>query len=256
MKNIRKSPIVSINAYDMHTKRSSLTEVKGRPFYALTYRKTGTAKIIIDDQTIMSKENYITLTPKNQDYKTEIIEDTHIIAIHFECQDDIAYRVPFAFENKVPYITELFNTIFKRYSADNIMNYECFSLLYQLFAEIERYFLKKEENKIHPQISKAKKEIEKNFADNDFNIDKLLCTLSISSSYLRQEFNKTYSISPIAYLKKLRLQNAISMLQSDYYSIQEIAKSCGYSSVSYFIQVFHKDTGYSPMKYKDKYFKI
>ena len=109
------------------------------------------------------------------------------------------------------------------------------------------------ESKIKPKILKAKLEIEENFSDSNFNIDALVNKLQISPSYLRYEFKKAYSMSPIEYLSKVRQKNAMSILASDYYSIEDIAKKCGYCSTSYFIQVFKKNTGYSPLKYKEKF---
>lgn len=251
MMNIIKSPIISIKVYDVNSQKHNLTKVKGRPFYALTYRKKGIAKINIDGKTIVSSKNCITLTPKNKNYTTEIIEDTHIIAIHFECLDDTAFQTPFAIENTNPLVPELFDMIYKNYSAKDNYNYKCFSIFYELLEEILHPLKTNEESKLNPKILKAKQEIGKHFTDNDFNINKLADSLSVNTSYLRREFNKAYSISPISYLKKIRLQSAVSLLLSDYYSIEDIAKKCGYSSTSYFIQVFHKSKGYSPQKYKE-----
>ena len=92
--------------------------------------------------------------------------------------------------------------------------------------------------------------IEANFRDSNFNIDRLVDALPISASYLRREFKKAYGVTPIEYLKNIRLQNAISMLSANYYSIEELAKKCGYCSASYFIQSFKKSVGCSPTKYQ------
>lgn len=256
MKKIIKSPLISINVHDKKIHQHAMVDVKGRPFYALTYRKSGTAKIHIGETLIVSKGNHITLTPKNQDYKTEVTEDTHIIAVHFDCLDDAAFQLPFVFKAESPHILTLFENILKKYSADDSLNFECFSLFYEILAEVEKHFKSKEETKFNPKILQAKTKIEKNYMDSNLNINTLADSLSISVSYLRQEFKKVYSVTPIFYLKKIRLQNAISMLESDYYSIYDIAKKCGYCSTSYFIQDFHKSMGYSPLKYKEKYFNF
>ena len=109
------------------------------------------------------------------------------------------------------------------------------------------------ESKINPAVLKAKAEIEKNFTNPDFNINSLVAELPICSSHLRSEFKKSFSLSPIDYLKYVRLQNAISLLISNYYSIEEVALKSGYGSVSYFVQAFRKSTTYSPTKYREKF---
>ncbi len=254
MKNIIKSPITSIQVYDVKTPRHNLVEVKERPFYALSYRMEGTAKIIMDGKTYVSRKNCITLTPKNKAYTTEVTEDTHILVVHFECLDAQAFRTPFVLENSTPLLPKLFDTIYKKHSAEDTCNYECFSLFYELLEIVLKHFQTAEENKLPPKILKAKNEIDNHFSDNDFNINKLAHSLSVNTSYLRREFKKAYSVSPISYLKNVRLQKAILLLISDYYSIEEITQQCGYSSASYFIQVFHKEKGCSPQKYKEQYF--
>lgn len=253
MKTIIKSPITSIKVYDVTSRNHSLIEVKGRPFWALTYRKRGITKINIDGKTIISKENCITLTPKGKTYTTEVLADTDIIAIHFECLDDSAFQTPFVIENSNRLISNFFELLLKKHSAEDAYNSECFAIFYELLSEVEKYLRCREEKKQNQKILKAKNEIDNNFSDNNFNINKLSDSLGVNTSYLRREFRKAFSTSPISYLKEVRLQNAVSLLVSDYYSIDEIAKKCGYGSASYFIQVFHKKKGCSPQKYKERH---
>lgn len=254
MNKIINSPIISLNVYDVKSPKEKERKVDGRHFHALTYRKKGSVKIDIGDKSFLSKANCITLTPKNRSYSTEVIEDTHMIAVHFDCLDENMFNIPFVLENSNQYLQKLFDAVFDSYSTDGSNNYGCYSHFYSLLCEIEKILRKNQEKKIIPEVLDAKIKIEKNFENNDFNIDSLVSTLSISSSYLRQEFKKAFSVTPIEYLKYVRLQKALSMLSSDYYSIDELAKACGYGSTSYFIQSFHKSTGYSPLKYKEKFF--
>lgn len=253
MNNIIKSPIISLDVYNVNSPTSKVTKVSGRPFHALTYRKKGSVRIDIGSNSLLSNAGCITLTPKGQSYSTEILEDTHIIAIHFDCLDENMFNIPFVLEKSQERLERLFDAILDTYSANGSNNYSCYSHFYSLLCEVEELLRKNEEKKILPEVLKAKLEIEKNFNDNNFNIDSLVSSLSISPSYLRREFKKAFSVTPIDYLKHVRLQKALSLLSSDYYSIDELAKICGYGSTSYFIQSFHKSTGYSPLKYKEKF---
>ena len=139
--------------------------------------------------------------------------------------------------------------------AANDTDYKYYSIFYELLDLVEKQLEQSTKNKNNPKIIQAKAEIDKHFSDNNFNISQLAEMLNINSSYLRREFKKAFSISPIAYLQDIRLQNAVSMLLSDYYSVEEIAQKCGYGSSSYFIQAFKKANGYSPQKWKELYFK-
>lgn len=254
MNSIIKAPVISIDVYDSKTVSHSMGEVKGRPFCALTYRKSGTAEININGQKLISRKNFVTFTPKNQNYSTAIIEDTHIIAVHFDCLYDAFLSTPFLFENTNQYISDLFDEIFESYSATDRYNYKTFSLFYKLIDMVETHIKTSVKTKPSSRILKAKNEIDRRYTDNDFNINKLADYLEVNASYLRREFKKIYFVSPIAYMQKVRMKNAISMLLSDYYSIEEIAQKCGYASVSYFIQAFNKFKGCSPNKYKQIHF--
>lgn len=253
MNNNIKSPIISLSVYDIKSPKEKTNKVDGRPFCSLSYRKYGTVKFNLGDETFISKADCITFMPKKQCYSTEIIEDTHMIAIHFNALDENMFNVPFILENNNQHLHQLFDLVLKKYSTENANNYECYSYFYKILAEIEKHFIKKKESKINPAVIDAKLMIDNNFADPDFNIDLLVSELTICSSHLRSEFKKCYCLSPIEYLKYVREQNAISLLASNCYSVEDIAKKSGYSSVSYFIQSFRKSTGYSPLKYKEKF---
>ena len=255
MIKMKKSPIISLDVYNITSEKQNAIEIKGRPFYSLTYRKKGIAKIDIEGKTLLSGKECITLIPKNQKYSTEILEGTHIIAIHFDCLRTNSFSSAFVIENNSRQIEHLFDAIYKKYSAEDACNFECYSLLYQILSEIDSYFQKKHDSHIKPKILRAKSEIERNYANSDFNISVLVDRLNISPSYLRAEFKKAYSLTPCEYLNIVRQKNAISILASDYYSVEDIAKQCGYCSTSYFIQVFKKNTGLSPLKYKEKFLK-
>lgn len=253
MNNYINSPIVSLNVYDVKSPKEKTNNVNGRPFYSLSYRKSGTVKLDIGKETFISHSGCITFIPKGLSYSTEIIEDTHMIVIHFNVSEENMSSTPFVTEVKNHQFEQLFNLVLKNYSPEDINNYECYSEVYKILAEIQNHFQKKYTDRINPSVIKAKEIIEKNFADNNFNIDSLVSILDISASHLRSEFKKVYSVTPIEYLKHVRLQNSISYLASSYYSIEEIAKKSGYSSASYFIHAFRQGTGYSPLKYKENF---
>ena len=77
--------------------------------------------------------------------------------------------------------------------------------------------------------------------------------LGVSTSYLRREFSRAFGVSPIAFLRDVRVANAKNMLESGVLSVGEIAEQCGFASPAYFIQVFHKAVGAPPDRYRRSY---
>lgn len=247
------SPITSLSVYSTKITKRKLIKVYKREFNTITYIKEGIVKFNFADKTLISHPGCITFIPKNTDYTTEIKSDTHIIVILFDYPRKIEKAEPFVYEMNNQVICNLFDEILEKYSAEGTDNYECYSLFYKLLSELKKYFVKNENKGIIPAVIQAKLLIDNNFRDSKFNINCLVSNLPISASYLRREFKTSYGVSPIEYLKRIRLQNAISLLSSGYYSIEELAGKCGYSGVSYFIQSFKKSTGYSPTEYKKVY---
>lgn len=63
-------------------------------------------------------------------------------------------------------------------------------------------------------------------------------------------FHKNCGMSPLRYLRKLRLEHAAKMLTHPELSITDVMKICGFRDKSYFIREFKTFSGSSPLKYK------
>ncbi len=73
---------------------------------------------------------------------------------------------------------------------------------------------------------------------------------SDNSFYLSHSFTEYVGTSPINYLMETRLAASKELLLSSSRSIAEVASSTGFSSQSYFSQIFRKNTGMSPLQYR------
>jgi AraC-like DNA-binding protein len=74
--------------------------------------------------------------------------------------------------------------------------------------------------------------------------------LGLHANYLSALFRKEVGITPTAYIKHLRLEEAKQLLTNGEDSVTEIAEMLGYSSVSYFSKDFKQFTGRSPKKWQ------
>ena len=68
--------------------------------------------------------------------------------------------------------------------------------------------------------------------------------------YLSHAFKREYGVSPINYLISRRLEESKYLLAETDLSMSQIAQLLGFSSLSYFSQVFRKTQGLSPMEYR------
>lgn len=92
--------------------------------------------------------------------------------------------------------------------------------------------------------------IDQNYADN-ITLDSLAEYMKINKYYMAHEFKKYMNISPINYLIERRIKECKSLLETTSLSIAEISETVGFSSQSYFSQMFKKNTGVSPKEYRD-----
>ena len=68
--------------------------------------------------------------------------------------------------------------------------------------------------------------------------------------YLSHAFKREYGISPINYLISRRIDESKYLLAETDLSMSQIAQLLGFSSLSYFSQVFRKTHGTSPMEFR------
>jgi two-component system, response regulator YesN len=95
------------------------------------------------------------------------------------------------------------------------------------------------------------------YIEENYNQHLTLRTLAkhfhFNPSYLSSYFSKHHKEGFSEYLNNVRINKAISMLQSTNMSISSISEAVGYSDPSYFTKVFKKLTNSSPSLYRKKH---
>lgn len=79
--------------------------------------------------------------------------------------------------------------------------------------------------------------------------------LGLSEGYLSRLFSKEMGVSFSKYIVSLKIDKAKNLLKFSDYSISEIAYYLAFSSESHFIQVFQKNVGMTPQKFRNKNFR-
>lgn len=83
----------------------------------------------------------------------------------------------------------------------------------------------------------------------------LACYTDLSDSYLSRLFKKELGISISSYIREKKIETAQNLLMYSNYSFIEISNYLAFSSQSHFIQIFEKQIGMTPKKYRDSHYR-
>lgn len=124
-----------------------------------------------------------------------------------------------------------------------------------LLHEVYHKFLKNEKanKKKTPAWVKDLKAMIQDQIDTQFTFDlkKISNDLELNPSYLSREFSKYFEDLNFGdYVRKLRIEKAIILIQNSTYTLTEIAYMTGFSDQSHFTRIFKQSTGKNPSSYR------
>lgn len=105
-------------------------------------------------------------------------------------------------------------------------------------------------------VEEVIKIIRKEYARPDLSIEYLASRVFLSPNYLSVLFKKNKGIAINAFLLNYRLEKAKKLLTTTNIKVNEIARTVGYSSSSYFVTVFRTNVGVAPSKYREDNAKL
>ena len=100
-------------------------------------------------------------------------------------------------------------------------------------------------------IAAVKKNIEKNIANANFNVDTLCAMHNMSRSSFFNKLKALTGKSPSEQIRFIRLQRASRLLQEGYTPV-EVADMCGFCDAKYFREVFKKHSNENPSDHRKK----
>lgn len=110
------------------------------------------------------------------------------------------------------------------------------------------YFTKERSSKNQNIIEVAQKYIEKEFKNPEISLEMTAEYIGLTPAYFSRLFKKETGETFIKYLTRIRLEEAIRMLDETEEKIYAIAEKTGYLDVGYFSHVFKKKYGISPIQ--------
>lgn len=108
------------------------------------------------------------------------------------------------------------------------------------------------ENRINQSVAKIIAEITENFSKSDFNITDCLIKSGYAEDYIRAEFKKITTLTPIQFLTKTRIDHAKKLLEiyGGNITLSDTAEACGFDDPIYFSKRFKQFVGIPPDTYR------
>ena len=91
-----------------------------------------------------------------------------------------------------------------------------------------------------------------NYAE-DIEVGDMAEHVNLSVSQLQREFSTHFGITPIRYLREVRVGVVRHLLESSDLSLSHIATQCGFYDQSHLTRHFKSSTGLTPMKYRQRF---
>ena len=114
----------------------------------------------------------------------------------------------------------------------------------------EVWKVKSDENAIPLDIPKLTAYLESNF-QQEIYLDDLTKRAGMSRATLLRHFRAALGVTPMIYLRNLRLRHAAELLLKTEFSLKEIADQSGFFRMPYFFKAFKTCYGVSPLEYRN-----
>jgi AraC-like DNA-binding protein len=224
--------------------RNGVYDVKPRPFAAFSFRISGTADFEIDNKHFTSSAGDILFLPANMGYKVKYSSGESIV-VHFS---DCNYTTAEGFSPTNPAKIEImFQNLLKYWnetSSANLAKSKIYEIIYQLSIE-------QKSSTPSAELAKCIQYLEEHAYDSNLKIEDICHQGFMSMSSMYRAFYNCFGMSAKAYLNKLRMTRALSLLAKNTHSVLYISELCGFSDAKYFSKAFKKAYGYPPSQFKN-----
>ena len=235
----------------------------GRIDWQLLYVASGKAHFYIGGQdVIVTSGNMVLYQPKQEMHYEYFGKDKpEVYWVHFTGSDvrNILKKYEVPLDNNVfysgnsPTYGYLFKEMILELQTCRVGFEELLSMyLQQIFVLIQRSRMDKRpvvSSHIQEEMGMARRYFQEHY-NEDINIEEYALSRNMSVSYFLKKFKEVTTTSPMQYILGIRINNAVSLLESTDYNVTEISTIIGYDNPLYFSRIFKKQKGVSPSDYR------
>lgn len=256
--------VVSCGTYRLHTKERLPTwRPRGRLDYQLLYVASGKTHFFFDGvDTVVSAGHMILFQPRvEQHYEYYGSDKPEVYWVHFTGGNvkNILRHFEIPLEKPVFYcgVTSAYSELFKSMTHElqtHRVGYRelCEMYLRQLFLLIQRTRMEYKpaiSSHLQEEMEAARRYFSEHY-NEEIVIDEFAKSRGMSTAWFSRSFKQVVGQSPMQHLLSIRIGNAVNLLETTSYNVNEIAAIVGYDNPLYFSRLFKKQTGVSPSDYR------
>lgn len=238
----------------IHKKKKITSNLKGRHSDCFAYIISGTTDYsFTDGQSFQAQANDVLYLAKGSKYVMDILSESYeVVFVDFDFDITHCNKSKIFHPRNHSELKDIFKSIRRKWFLKKPAYYsDCLSSLYKIYTLIIQ-------NEFIPYVPKSKqsalneviKIIADNFSDPDLSVSELASVSQMSEGHFRRLFKTIYNVSPVQYIKKVRINYAKTLLELHNHTIDEIAKLSGFANTYYFSRCFKSETEMTPSQYK------
>lgn len=218
-----------------------------RKFDALSFRLKGNADYQHGKQNYHVEKNDILFVPANYDYTIKSNAFETVLVIHFYIENSSFDKLQVFTPTNPDVFERLFNELCLIWRSKPIGHEaRMLSIFYKILEQMEVQHYNKSLLTAPPKLQSALEYLHSHFTDPETNVATCAQHIKTSTVYLRKIFHSSLNTTPLKYLNELRMNYAVELLKTGYYSIEEIAISSGFYDPKYFSTLYKEKTGVLP----------
>ena len=226
----------------------------GRRHYGFVYALSGQAeyRFFTGERFVLKGGDTLFLAP-NAAYSIVTENSFCHYTVNFDIHEEDSkadFAKPYYLHRESARIKEQFCSLVKVWQTKkNGYEMRAVGLLYELAQDFFSDGVCETVNSVRHRLVTVKEYLDGSF-NEDITLEGLARMADMSVTNFRREWKRAYGKTPIQYRDSVRLYYAKEYLESDYYTVAEIAERCGFDDASYFVRFFKKKTSLTPMTYK------
>lgn len=92
--------------------------------------------------------------------------------------------------------------------------------------------------------------VEDNLSEAEFDVQHLAEKVNMSRSTLTRKLKAITGLTPLEYIRRVKMQHACRMLKDPHTTVNEVALALGYYNRKYFTSCFKEEYGMTPSEFQ------